>query len=178
MIIGSIDAVSDPGYDMAKKNGVKNGIGEALHDLFKEVFALQTMLSRVMDKVHEQAGLSTSQRRVIQLLNRMGAATVPDMAFELGVSRQSVQVICNDLFSRNLIEFKENPRHKRSKLVILTEPGLHALQRAQQKEYQVIEQLFQRIEIEKVTQTYGVLVWIRKTMENLEDGGHLMSNGE
>ena len=127
------------------------------------------MLSRVMDRVHEQAGLSTSQRRVIHLLNRLGTATVPDMAFELGVSRQSIQVICNDLFSRNLIEFTENPRHKRSKLAVLTEPGHHAFRQAQQKEYQVIEELFQTIEIEKVTETCEVLVWIRKAMENLAD---------
>jgi DNA-binding MarR family transcriptional regulator len=160
------------------KNNVKNRVGESLHDLFKEVFALQTMLARVMDKVHEQAGLSTPQRRVIQLLNRLGAATVPDMAFELGVSRQSVQVICNDLFSRNLIEFTDNPRHKRSKLVILTEPGHHAFQQAQQKEYQVIEQLFQGIEIEKVAETCRMLARIRKTMENLPDGGHLISNDD
>jgi DNA-binding MarR family transcriptional regulator len=177
MIIGSIAKVSDGGYKMANKH-IKSRAGEALHDLFKEVFALQTMLSRVMDKVHEQAGLSTPQRRVIQVLNRLGAATVPDMAFELGVSRQSVQVICNDLFSRNLIEFTENPRHKRSKLAILTEPGHRAFQRARQKEYQVIERLFPEIEIEKVTETSGVLVWIRKTMENLEDGGHLISNSQ
>jgi len=131
-----------------------------------------------MDKVHEQAGLSTPQRRVIQLLNRLGSATVPNMAFELGASRQSVQVICNYLFYRNLIEFTENPRHKRSKLTVLTEPGHRAFQQAQQAEYQVIEQLFQRIEIEKVTETCGVLVWIRMTMENLEDGGYLISNSE
>ena len=155
-----------------------NRAGEALHDLFREVFRLQASLARVMDKVHEQAGLSTPQRRVIQLLNRLSSATVPDMAFELGVSRQSIQVICNDLLSRNLIEFKDNPRHKRSKLAVLTEPGRRTFQQAQQNEYQVIEQVFPKIELEKVTETYAMLAWIRKTMENMPDGGHLISNSE
>ena len=128
-----------------------------------------------MDKVHEQAGLSTPQRRVIQLLNRLGSATVPEMAFELGVSRQSVQVICNDLFSRNLIEFTENPRHKRSKLAVLTEPGHQTFQQAQQKEYQVIEQLFPEIELEKVAEACRMLAQIRKAMENLAEAALIPS---
>lgn len=147
---------------------LENRVGEALHDLFREVFALQATLLRVMDKAHEQAGLSTPQRKVIQLLNRLGSATVPDMAFEFGVSRQSVQVVCNDLLSRGLIEFTENPRHKRSKLGVLTKTGHRAFLQAQQKEYQVIEQLFPEIEPEKAADTCKTLARIRKKLEKLK----------
>jgi DNA-binding MarR family transcriptional regulator len=139
--------------------------GKALHDLFREVFRLQTTLSRVMDRAHEEAGLSTPQRRVIQLLNRLGSATVPDMAFKLGVSRQSVQVICNDLLARGLIEFRENPRHKRSKLAILNEIGQQSIQQAQQKEYQIIQHLFPGIEFEKIVDSCKLLARIRRTVD-------------
>ncbi len=84
---------------MQEKDSKKH-TGAALHDLFKEVFAVHTTLSRLIDKVHEQTGLTTPQRKVMQLLDQGDMATVPDMASRLGVSRQSIQVVCNDLLSR------------------------------------------------------------------------------
>lgn len=150
-----------------EENKAETGIGAALHDLFKEVFALQATLSRVMDKAHERAGLSTPQRKIIQLLKRLGTATVPDIATNLGVSRQSVQVVCNDLLSRELLEFTDNPRHKRSKLATLTESGHRAFQQAQENEYQAIEQVMPEIELEKTRETGRILAHVRHALENL-----------
>ena len=89
------------------------------------------------------------------------------MAFELGVSRQSVQVICNDLFSRNLIEFTENPRHKRSKLATLTEKGRNALRRARQKEYRIIEQVLPGMDPDKAMEACELLAYIRKAVQKI-----------
>jgi DNA-binding MarR family transcriptional regulator len=144
--------------------------GEALHELFREVFALHAVLARVMDKIHEQAGLTTPQRKVMQTMNRTGSATVPDIAALLGVSRQSVQVICNDLLSRGLIEFRDNPRHKRSKLAFLTASGRQAYQQAQQLEYQAIEQVLPDIGIENAKAAHETLACIRKALEILSAG--------
>lgn len=65
-----------------------------------------------MDKVHRQAGMSTSLHKVIRIIRDAGPLTAPDIAALLGVSRQLVQTVCNDLMARGLIEFKDNPRHK------------------------------------------------------------------
>ncbi|MCP4709984.1 MAG: MarR family transcriptional regulator, partial [Planctomycetes bacterium] len=113
--------------------------GKELHDLFREVFALHAALSGVMDEIHNQAGLSTSQHRIIRVLSGIGPATVPDMAAVLGVSRQFVQAVCNDLCSNGFLEFMDNPRHKRSKLALLTDSGRHAFRRARRKENKIIE---------------------------------------
>jgi DNA-binding MarR family transcriptional regulator len=146
-----------------------NRAGAALHDLFREVFALQAALARVMDKVHEQAGLTTPQRKVMQMMNRAGPATVPDIAARLGVSRQSVQVICNGLLSRALIKFTDNPRHKRSKFASLTQSGRLAYQQAQQLEYQMIEQVLPDIGLPKATEAHETLAHIREALDNLSD---------
>ena len=58
----------------------------------------------------------------------------------MGVSRQFVQTVCNDMLSRGFIEFTDNPRHKRSKLAALTESGRIAFRQARQKENEIIEQ--------------------------------------
>lgn len=113
--------------------------GEDLHELFHEVFLLHAALSAVMDDVHERAGLRTSQVKVADALERAGPASVPEIAARLGVSRQFVQTVCNEFEEMGLIEFQDSPRHKRSKLVVLTEKGRRTLARTGRSEAAIIE---------------------------------------
>ena len=114
--------------------------GQQLHDFFLEVFRLHAQLSQVMDKVHEQAGLRTPQRRLAETLDVGGEMTVPDAAAQLGVSRQFVQTQCNALAASGLLAFSDNPRHKRSKLISLTRQGCEVLNKAKRIEAEIIEQ--------------------------------------
>ncbi len=52
-----------------------------------------------------------------------GAQTVPQLARARPVSRQHIQQIANEAEADGLIEFVENPAHKKSKLVSLTDGG-------------------------------------------------------
>jgi DNA-binding MarR family transcriptional regulator len=151
---------------MEEKN-IKHTVGKQLHDLFREVFQLHTALSSIMDKVHEQAGLSTSQHKIMGALDHIGPGTVPDMAAVLGVSRQFVQTVCNDLLSRGFIEFADNPRHKRSKLAVLTESGRIAFRQARQKENEIIEQAMPGIDPDRATDARELLEWIRKAVQKI-----------
>ena len=146
---------------------IKHTAGREFHDLFREVFELHAALLGIMDKVHEQAGLSTSQHKVIRALSHIGPATVPDMAVFLGVSRQFVQTVCNDLHSRGFLEFSDNPRHKRSKLTEITEPGRIAFQQARRKENKIIEQALPGINPDKAAQACELLESIRKAVQKI-----------
>ena len=153
---------------MAKKT-VNYKTGKALHDLFREVFGLQAALSAIMDTVHEQAGLSTSQHKIMRVLSQTGPATVPDIAADLGVSRQFVQTVCNDLFSCEFIEFSANPRHKRSKLAALTERGRSAFRRARKNENKIIEQALPGIDPVKATEACELLQSIRTAVQRQKE---------
>jgi DNA-binding MarR family transcriptional regulator len=131
--------------------------GEQLHDLFHEVFALHDALSEVMDEVHEQAGLRTAQCRIADELERLGPASVPEVAASLGVSRQFVQTVCNGLRSMGLVEFKDSPRHKRSKLVSLTSKGRHTLERAGRAEAAIIEKALPDVDAAKLADAAALL---------------------
>ena len=139
--------------------------GKKFHDLFREVFKLHASLSAVMDGVHEQAGMSTAQHKIIRTLEEMGPVTVPEMAASLGVSRQFVQTVCNHLFAMELLEFKDNPRHKRSRLVLLTERGRAAFQQARQNENQTIEESLKGIDAQKAIEAYKFLKQIRRAVQ-------------
>jgi DNA-binding MarR family transcriptional regulator len=140
----------------------KSADGERLHALFREVFALHAALSEEMDAVHERAGMRTSQVRVASALDRMGAATVPDVAAALKVSRQFVQTVCNELLAQGILEFEDNPRHRRSKLARLTATGRDVLYRTKRQEARIIEQLLPGIDARAVEQAVDLLSGIRR----------------
>jgi len=142
----------------------KNRAGQAIHDLFREVFALHATLAATMDAVHQQAGLGTSQHRIMRALDRMAPATVPELAAALHVSRQFVQTVCNELLARGYVAFKQNPRHKRSKLAVLTTSGRSAFRQSRDRENRIIQQALPDIEPERVQAARGLLESIRKSL--------------
>ena len=60
---------------------------------------------------------------VMKTLIREGPHTVPDIARSRPVSRQHCQTIVNHLYEKGLVEFVENPKHKRSVLVQVSKKG-------------------------------------------------------
>ena len=140
--------------------------GKQFHDLFREVFKLHAALSAVMDGVHEQAGLSTAQHSIIRTLQEMGPVTVPEMAGQLGVSRQFVQTVCNRLFAMELLRFEDNPRHKRSRLVVLTDKGRTGFQQARQNENHTIAKALKGVDAAKATEAHDLLKQIRRSVQD------------
>jgi hypothetical protein len=50
---------------MMRGNG-DEALGSTLHDLFREIFALQAALAGIMDEVHARTGLGTCWRRFVR----------------------------------------------------------------------------------------------------------------
>lgn len=142
--------------------------GAALHGLFREVFALHAVLARVMDAVHEKAGWRTPHKRIAETLRRREAATVPDLAARLGVSRQFVQTACNELAAKGLLRFSENPRHKRSRLAVLTEHGSAALQHSSEMEHDIIAGGLSDVDPTVVDQSLELLRELRARISGVE----------
>jgi DNA-binding MarR family transcriptional regulator len=59
----------------------------------------------------------------LRTLIKEGPMTVPEMARTRPISRQHCQTMCNALEAQGLVEFIDNPKHRRSKLVRPTKKG-------------------------------------------------------
>ncbi len=59
----------------------------------------------------------------LRTLVKEGPMSVPELARTKPVSRQHCQTTCNALESKGLVEFIDNPKHKKSKLVRVTKKG-------------------------------------------------------
>jgi len=75
----------------------------------------------------QKAGLITSWGGgafgFMRSLALLGPLTVPQIAQMRPTSRQRMQRLANELAAEGLVEFIDNPRHRRSKLVRLTRKG-------------------------------------------------------
>ena len=59
----------------------------------------------------------------LRTLRLLGPMTVPDIAKLRPTSRQRMQRLADELATEGLVEFFDNPKHRRSKLVRLTASG-------------------------------------------------------
>lgn len=60
---------------------------------------------------------------VLRTLKTEGPRTVPEIARSRPVARQRIQALANEMAADGLVEFVDNPAHRRSKLVRLTPEG-------------------------------------------------------
>jgi DNA-binding MarR family transcriptional regulator len=89
------------------------------------VFEVNRLLRDAGERVSAAAGQTHSRRMVLQAAG--DRATVPDIARRLGLQRQSVQRVADDLVADGLAHYEDNPRHRRSRLLVTTAAGKSAL---------------------------------------------------
>jgi DNA-binding MarR family transcriptional regulator len=102
------------------------GESEAFALLVADVFDAAGVLRRYGERIASAAGQTQARWQVLSTASA-GEWTVPMAADRLGTSRQAVQRIANELVDGGLAEFVDNPRHRRSPFLHLTEKGRRSL---------------------------------------------------
>lgn len=95
---------------------------DALSQLSRSVFALNGILLGAGESLAKPLGLSVAKWHVLGRANE-ARRTVAQIARFIGVSRQSVQRIANDLEREGLVEFTRHATDARTQLVMLTAEG-------------------------------------------------------
>lgn len=114
------------------------------------------------DRYLGDAGLSAADRAVLEFLYPDRRLTVPDIARRYQVTRQHVQATANGLVDRDLVQTLDNPRHKRSPLLRLSDRGRQLFERIRRRETLLLDDLFADIEIADIATT-------RRTLQRLLD---------
>jgi DNA-binding MarR family transcriptional regulator len=98
--------------------------GEALTDLVLAVFRLNGRLLAAGDRLVSDLGLTSARW---QVLGAIALAPNPQpvawLARSMGLNRQGVQRIVNEMRDDDLVELRPNPHHRRAHLVALTKRG-------------------------------------------------------
>jgi DNA-binding MarR family transcriptional regulator len=94
--------------------------------LVARVFQAAGEMRRSGEVIAAQVGQTQARWQLMSVVSE-GRWTVPDAARDLGVTRQGVQRIADELVADGLAQYVPNPRHRRSPLVQLTARGRDTL---------------------------------------------------
>jgi len=100
--------------------------------LILEVFRVNSLLIEAGDRLCAPVDLSSARWQVLGVVEH-GPAPVAHVARIMGLARQSVQQTADALERDGLIEYRENPHHRRAKLMVLTPQGREALDYVQSR---------------------------------------------
>jgi DNA-binding MarR family transcriptional regulator len=131
---------------LSKHRSVNADADSALHAIFE----VNRLLRDAGEQVSAAASQTHSRRMVLQAAG--DRATVPDIARRLGLQRQSVQRVADELVADGLARYEDNPRHQRSRLLVTTAAGKSALAAIQSAH---------RAWVAEVVATVGELDWER-----------------
>ena len=93
-------------------------------DLVLTLFRLNGLLIAEGDAMTKDLGLTHARWKVIGAIALSNAGlTVPGIARVLGQSRQAVQRITDVMVADGILVYSDNPKHKRSALVTLSDKG-------------------------------------------------------
>jgi len=122
------------------------------------------------DEYLKESGLTAADRAVLEFLYPAHALSVPDIARRYQVSRQHVQVTVNGLLASGLVATRDNPRHRRSPLITLTEAGRERFRVIRESEKALVERLFAGIDATEIQVTDSILqILLHRLTEDRND---------
>lgn len=101
---------------------------DAYRLLIADVYELAGESRRTSEALARGVGQSAARWHVLSVVSG-GPRTVPGAARRLGLARQSVQRVVDELVAAGLLELRANPDHARSPLVAVSAAGADTLDR-------------------------------------------------
>ncbi len=109
--------------------------------------------------------LTVRMRAVLEILDKYGDQTVPEIAARLEIKRQYVQIMCNETLASGFIEQRANPRHKRSPVLALTNLGRALIEEIISKEMKLVEEIGRNLSEEDIATALAVVVAVADSLK-------------
>jgi DNA-binding MarR family transcriptional regulator len=111
--------------------------------------------------------LTVRMRAVLEILQRHGDQTVPDIAARLEIKRQYVQLMVNETLAGGFVEQRANPRHKGSPLLALSDQGRNMIDSIIVKELTLMQEIGAAFDEEDVATALNVVLAVTGKLKNL-----------
>ena len=137
--------------------------GQALTSLILEVFRTNGALLDSGNRLTKPYGLTSARWQVMGAIDIAGhPLTVSQVSRRMGLSRQAVQRIVNDLVESQMVELQPNPDHKRAPLVSISKTGAETMARIDQAQIAWVNELANSFSERQLTKTTQALEAIRQ----------------
>jgi len=145
---------------------------DVLTDLVLEVFRLNGRLIAAGDALVAGIDLTSARWQVIGAMAK-DARPVAHIAHAMGLTRQSVQRIVDELAVAGFVSFQPNPHHKRAKLVSLTSKGIAAADAAMRLQKPWADALAAVADRQALETTLQTLARLRAHLEDTAPSGEI-----
>jgi DNA-binding MarR family transcriptional regulator len=143
---------------------------DAITELVLETFRLNGRLLASGDALVADLGLTSARW---QVLGAMALSPVPlsvaQIARNMGLTRQAVQRLANEMEADGLLRFTPNPHHQRAKLVLLTAAGKTAFAAAMKRQAAWAAALGKGFAAHDIAAAATTLRIVRQRLENGTD---------
>ncbi len=136
--------------------------------LFDEIRLTFNTLAEMTDLLHQDEGITVGMRAVMEFLAMQGPHTVPEVARARGVTRQRIQILANELVENDFAVLLENPTHKRSAKLDLSQKGHAAMTRMAAREAELLEDQHWPLSEKKICDLTEALKKIRSVLQQIE----------
>ncbi|KAA0017083.1 MarR family winged helix-turn-helix transcriptional regulator [Antrihabitans cavernicola] len=127
-------------------------------------FRLNGQFLAVAEGMAKPVGLTASWWQVLGAVLHE-PLPVSGIAREMGITRQSVQRIADLLVDKGLAEYRDNPAHRRAKLVAVTAEGLAAVRRISPQHAVLAKQLADKLGIDELQHAVEALQALSAVLE-------------
>jgi DNA-binding MarR family transcriptional regulator len=144
----------------------------AITDLVLETFRFNGRLLAAGDALVADLGLSSARW---QVLGAMALSPVPlsvaQIARNMGLTRQAVQRLANEMEADGLVRFAPNPHHQRAKLVLLTPAGNTAFAAVMKRQSRWATELGRGLNAKPIETAAVMLRTIRRRLDDRTENG-------
>jgi DNA-binding MarR family transcriptional regulator len=139
-----------------------------------EVFRLNGRLLASGDRLVAALGLTSARWQVLGAISLGGnRLPVAHIARNMGLTRQAVQRVVNELAAAGLVDFAPNPYHRRAHLVVLTAQGSDAYRAAMDRQAPWARQLARELDEQEIRLATQVLRTLVQALEPSSSDGPL-----
>ena len=142
--------------------------GELLTDLILETFQLNGSLLDAGNQITKPYGLTSARWQVMGAIDLDGRPlTVSQIARRMGLTRQAVQRIVNDLVKLGMVEIKPNLDHKTASLISISKKGEDAMIKINKAQVEWVNELSDEFSERQISQALRLLQRVKSRCQEI-----------
>ncbi len=144
----------------------KTPASNALTDLIRAVLRMNATAQKSGTRLMRGTGITNARWQTLSDLFALEQrVTVSGLARYMGLTRQAVQRLADDMANDGLVEFVENPGDARAMHLLLTAAGKATYHDALEREWQWTNAIAADFDVEEITRAVALLEAITRKMQ-------------
>jgi DNA-binding MarR family transcriptional regulator len=143
----------------------KTPASNALTDLIRTVIRMNATVQKSGTRLLRDTGITNTRWQLLsELFALEQRVTVSELARHMGVSRQAIQRLADDMASDGLVEFVKNPGDARAMHLLLSAAGKATYHEAQECEWQWTNEIAADFDAKQIANAVALLEAITEKM--------------